>query len=159
MAQTQMLEGTGEELQRLLEQFPKERFRLVPLTSPETEKERNDAAVTEESPYDLLENYLGSLRETGAISPQTATLAWNAWKHISDENGKSLPEPDASSGPNGELLYTWDKGEHHLELELFADGRAEFFYRNRKTGKLWEAEYTLDATLHPDTKERLSVFI
>ena len=35
MAQTQMLEGTGEELQRLLQQFPKERFRLVHLTSPE----------------------------------------------------------------------------------------------------------------------------
>jgi len=32
VSQIQIFEGTGEELQRMLEKYPNERFRLVPLS-------------------------------------------------------------------------------------------------------------------------------
>lgn len=43
MAQPHVLEGTGEELQRMLAQFPHERFRLVPLPQTETTIDKNSA--------------------------------------------------------------------------------------------------------------------
>src|SRR5438034_355379 len=47
---------------------------------------------------------------------------------------KTVLVPDARPGPNGELLYSWDRDEHHLELEIFLDAPAEFFYENDTRG-------------------------
>ena len=65
MAQPQMLEGTGEELQRMLEQFPNERFRLVPLPVVNAQTEHNGSATEEGSLYDLLGDYVGSVEGNG----------------------------------------------------------------------------------------------
>ena len=65
MAQPQMLEGTGEELQRMLEQFPNERFRLVPLPVVDAENEQNGNAAEAGSLYDLLGDYVGSVEGNG----------------------------------------------------------------------------------------------
>lgn len=106
-----------------------------------------------------LNNYLGNIRDAGDIDPTTAAMAWDAWKALSEVTQRSLPVPDAAPGPNGELLYTWDKAEHHLELEFARDGSAEFFYRNRESGQLWGAEYTTGALLSQEVEEKLRIFI
>ncbi len=66
MAQSQILEGTGEELKRLLEQFPSERFRLIPLPVTDTENEPNVNALETGSLYDLLGDYVGCVEGSGA---------------------------------------------------------------------------------------------
>ena len=69
MAQPQMLEGTGEELQRMLAQFPHERFRLVPLPKTEATIEQNESNSEEGgSLYDLLGDYIGSVDGSGENS-------------------------------------------------------------------------------------------
>lgn len=66
MAQPQVLEGTGEELQRMLAQFPHERFRLVPLPETEATIEQSAGDVEEEgSLYELLGDYIGSVEGNG----------------------------------------------------------------------------------------------
>jgi len=66
MAPPQVLEGTGEELQRLLAQFPHERFRLVPLPAKEVTIEQSESSAEEAgSLYDLLGDYIGSVEGNG----------------------------------------------------------------------------------------------
>jgi hypothetical protein len=54
MVWPELIEGTGEELQQMLEHFPKSRFRLVPLPVTETQDEQSDAIAEGDSLYDLL---------------------------------------------------------------------------------------------------------
>jgi hypothetical protein len=57
MAQPKIIEGTGEELQDYLKQAPKERFRLIHLSSEEAQASEgnNGRSLTE-----ALKNYIGS---------------------------------------------------------------------------------------------------
>ncbi|MCW3097223.1 MAG: hypothetical protein JWL77_2841 [Chthonomonadaceae bacterium] len=74
MAQPQMLEGTGEELQRMLAQFPHERFRLIPLSEPEAESEQNENSSEETgSLYDLLGDYVGCVEGSGESNAARAS--------------------------------------------------------------------------------------
>jgi hypothetical protein len=65
MAQPPTLEGTGEELRRMLEQFPNERFRLVPLPVTEMDIVQNGMTAEAGSLYDLLGDYIGSVEGSG----------------------------------------------------------------------------------------------
>ncbi len=109
--------------------------------------------------FQMLNYYLVSVREAGDIDANTASIAWNAWKLLSGLMGKPLPVPDAAPGPDGQLLYAWNKEEHHLELEFFPNGPAEFFYLNRLSNETWEGEYIVDKPISQDVKARLKVFI
>ena len=105
-----------------------------------------------------LADYLRDVRESGDISNDTGELAWTAWRILWEGMAKRLPVPDAAAGPNGELLYAWNEGEHHLELEIFPNAPAEFFYRNRSTGKLWERPYRVGDPVSMEVREHLSLF-
>lgn len=91
--------------------------------------------------------------EAPLISEATAASSLAAWKALWSASGKRLSVPDACPGPDGQLLYTWDREEHHLELEIFPSGRGEFFYRNRKSGELWDwdLEYIVEDFIPPVT--------
>jgi hypothetical protein len=85
MAQPQMLEGTGEELQRLLAQFPHDRFRLVPLPVVGVENGQNGSTVEAGSLYDLLGDYVGSIEGNGENNAARASELFTdyvARKHI-----------------------------------------------------------------------------
>ncbi len=43
--------------------------------------------------------------------------------------------PGGMATPSGAYLLTWELEQHHLELELFTN-HWEWFYKNRKTGRL-----------------------
>lgn len=45
--------------------------------------------------------------------------------------------PAMCTGPNGQVMLSWDDNEHHLEVELLLNKPAEIFYRNRKTNETW----------------------
>lgn len=65
MALPQIYEGTGAEIQRLLEQYPNERFRLVPIPPTEAENRHNDNALEAGSLFDLLGDYVGCVEGNG----------------------------------------------------------------------------------------------
>ena len=52
------------------------------------------------------------------ITLGTATSARRAWQAIWQASGFSMPVPAACTGPDGEMFYSWDRGRHHLELEI-----------------------------------------
>jgi hypothetical protein len=72
--------------------------------------------------------------------------------------GFALPIPAACTGPDGQMLYTWDRGKHHLELEIIPGQSAEYFYRDRETGELWGEDYTIGDPLSPDAIRKLKLF-
>jgi hypothetical protein len=90
--------------------------------------------------------YLGRIAQTGEIAAHTATLALQVWNDLHKATS-SLPVPDAAPGPDRQLLYTWNQGEHHLEFEIFPAEPAEFFYLNRATHISWEESYVIGSTL------------
>jgi hypothetical protein len=93
------------------------------------------------------------------VSKQTADLARKAWSLLWQETGYVLPIPSACTGPDGQILYSWDKGEHHFEVEIIPGKPMEFFYRNRKTGELWGEEYTLGDSLPAEAAKKLKLFM
>jgi hypothetical protein len=109
-----------------------------------------------------LVKYLGSISKgrpgERSISPSTALLAYNLWVYLWSATGFKLPVPDACPGPDGQLLYTWDQGEHHLELEVFPEGASEFFYSNRVTNELWECDYRVTQPLPAEALVKLDLF-
>ncbi len=93
------------------------------------------------------------------ISPPMIDLAWSAWIALRDATSPTLPIPDACPGPDGELLYTWDREEHHFEAEVFPSGAVEFFYRNRLTDELWEHDGMIDDPIPESVIAKMSLFI
>ena len=64
------------------------------------------------------------------------------------------PLPDVGVSEK-ETLCTWNRAEHHLELEVFEEGAAEWFYRDRNSEALWEADWAQGESLPDGTAERL----
>jgi len=80
----------------------------------------------------LLE-YLRKQADDGALSDERLAEAVAAWERIR----AAVPGvmiPSACPGPDDSLLYTWHRGDHHMELELGPDVGCElpwWFYANR----------------------------
>jgi hypothetical protein len=98
--------------------------------------------------------YLGTVSAAGEITPSTAALALKFWNELR-RAVRGLPVPDAAPGPEGQLLYTWNRAEHHLEAEIFPNGSIEMFYRNRITGDLWGHDSTAGDALSEEVITRL----
>lgn len=105
--------------------------------------------------------YIGEIStgSTPLISPETAREAVLAWHLIWDASDRKMPIPVACTGPDGRLLYTWDHGEHHLELEFIPKMPAEFFYKNRRTRELWGEDYLVGDPIPPEAGKKLKSFI
>ena len=106
-----------------------------------------------------LVDYLNQCVDQELLTPHVARLAWNAWTALSNSTGNALLVPDACPGPDGELLYTWDRGEHHLELEIFADTPAELFYENELSGEIGEATLVIGEPVAAEVLNRLRLFV
>ena len=104
-----------------------------------------------------LEGYLTKIRDERLVSPAMAELAWTAWEQLSGNVG-DLAVPDACPGPDGQLLFSWEREPHYLELELFLDGPGEFFYRNDHTGALWQCEWRAGEPVPTEAAAKLALF-
>lgn len=124
--------------------------------SPKTEPKSNFYQVREHLAYLKRVSTQGT---PPLITTETATQARRAWWAVWEATGFALPVPAASSGPDGEMFYSWDRGWHHLELEIIPGQPAEFFYRNRVTGELWGADYIIGDPIPVDAINKLKLFI
>lgn len=100
-------------------------------------------------------HFIERAKQSQEIEPQTAAFAWDTWGLLNNTLSKALSVPDASYGPDGQFLFIWDKGEHHLELEIEPSGQAYFFYRNRSSGALWDSDYKVGEPLSHEIIEKL----
>jgi hypothetical protein len=106
-----------------------------------------------------LVDYLYQIVDQELVPPRLARLAWEAWSTLSNSVGNALLVPDACPGPDGQLLYTWDRDEHHLELEIFPDTPAEFFYENDATGHVWETQFDIGAPVSAEVLDKVRLFV
>lgn len=93
--------------------------------------------------------FLKKMVDIGEISNETAEEANKMWLLLSP----IILAPSVGVNANGKVLFNWDQGKHHLELEV---SPAEFFYRNRETGELW-SEY-FNGQLTEELSQKLNFF-
>jgi hypothetical protein len=106
-----------------------------------------------------LVDYLYGINDQELVTPRLARLAWQDWTSLSNGMSNALLVPDACPGPNGELFYTWDRDGHHLELEIFPDAPAEFFYENDGSGEVWEATFAIGEPVPPEALDKLQFVV
>ncbi len=99
-----------------------------------------------------------SAGERPSITLETAAKAMKAWNAIWIASGGLMPIPAACTGPDGEMFYSWDRGRHHLELEIIPGQHAEFFYRDRETEQLWGEDYNIGEPLSAEAIQKLQLF-
>jgi hypothetical protein len=139
---------------------------VVPSTATPVTARMNAVKVATGMPLpltDLVKEHLSYLREVSSpenplIKRATAWVAARAWLDCWEATGYALPVPVACTGPDGQMLYTWDRKEHHLELEITPSETPSFFYRNRQTGELWMEDYASEA-VSPEVLEKLKLFV
>lgn len=117
------------------------------------------ASMTYDHSVNQLLEYLRRAAAERAISWDTATQAWNIWLRLNEIVSERLSVPDAAPALGGQLIYTWDRGEHHLEVEIFPDAPSEFFYLNRETDEDWAADYIIGNAFPGELIEKLQLFI
>ncbi|QKQ75563.1 hypothetical protein [Nostoc sp. TCL240-02] len=114
-----------------------------------------------------LRTYLDSLRlranSTGIDGFTISVLdtAWQTWEKLKEyfsSKGLSLEVPDACPGESDNFMYTWSKGEHYLECEIFGNKEIEFFYQNRNTSEVWGEDTTLEQEFSAAVLEKAALF-
>jgi hypothetical protein len=104
-----------------------------------------------------LHSYLNALVNEKIVSSPLASTAWRWWQNAEGQFVGQLPVPSAAPGPDGQILYTWDKGENHLEVEFCGAEPATLFHMNRITGAA--SERTLSDHLKAEEKDLFSLFL
>jgi hypothetical protein len=99
-----------------------------------------------------------STGDDATITPETAVLASKAWNQICIASGGKMPVPAACTGSDGQMLYSWDRDRHHLELEIIPGNPAEFFYRDRHTKELWGENYNIGDPIPVEAIEKFRLF-
>jgi hypothetical protein len=101
-----------------------------------------------------------------SVSEALYTVIIKTWNLISSlVSGIELPE--ACSGYRDNFMFTWKNSNHYLEVEIFLDGRLEFFYRKlgiinalgiHNTEDLWGEDTALDTPLSSSIINKLLLF-
>jgi hypothetical protein len=105
-----------------------------------------------------LKSYLDMCISRLCIAPSVGRLAWKMWYKIDAESGGQLKIPNASPGPNGNILLTWDNGRHHFECEVESNLAIALFYADRIQHLAWELLTRLNEPLDTRVKRVLELF-
>lgn len=106
-----------------------------------------------------LYHYMMDQFNSGQIDRSTANLTLETWNRVAHATCNRLCVPDACPGSQGQMLLTWDRADHHLEIEIFPNGAIESFYRNRATAELWEEEYNAGVSITAGLSQKLDLFL
>lgn len=70
----------------------------------------------------------------------------------------NLQVPDACIGNSNQFMYTWIKGDHYLECEIFSSGEVEFFYKQKSSGTIWGEDTKIEHEFSTDILEKVQIF-
>jgi hypothetical protein len=102
--------------------------------------------------------YLERIVREGEISRQLSVAGWEVLLVMLDIVGPDLEIPDAITGVDGKLFYTWKRDAFYLELEMLPNGTGEFFCRNSESRDVWSEDFRLDQPLHLKAITKLRLF-
>ena len=99
-----------------------------------------------------------STGEEPAITPETASMATEAWRQIWLASGGRIPVPSACTNADGKVFYSWDSGRYHLDLDIVPGEPAGFFFCDRETDKYWCEDYQIGSPLPKEVVAQLGHF-
>lgn len=103
--------------------------------------------------------WLNKIHATGLIDDEVLVKAFKSWYQIGHLSNWIMPVPLGCTGPDGSLMYCWNKDEHHLELEFFPGKSSEWFYRNRATEQLMDfTDFEIGNPVPPKLLETMKLF-
>lgn len=121
--------------------------------------------MTEQEILEYLESHRKFTIEVDANDLVDTTI--KHWHFIRDSfkqlHGKNVTNPEVSFNGNEieylEMVLNWDKGEHHLDIEIF-DGRSNtyVYYVNQSTGEKESYWYILEEPLPEKLLIQLQLF-
>jgi hypothetical protein len=80
--------------------------------------------------------YLSGLAEPwGPLAAGCVQEIERLWECLRRQVPDRLGLPHAMATESGDLVMTWDRGSHHFEIEVFHDGRYDWFYLDRDSGE------------------------
>ena len=92
--------------------------------------------------------YLATLAQPrGPLTAEHAESVKRFWRHLRSLRSWNLPVPQAGPTEAPGFLLVWDRGRHHLEIEIYDDGTFDWFYRDRR-----DESYFGDDGLAPDAR-------
>lgn len=98
----------------------------------------------------------GTETEFTLLVLETAQQVWEELRRIFSSQNKCLEVPDACPGYQDNFMYTWSKGEHYLECEIFGNGAVEFFYRNNND--VWGEDINIGQEFSIEIIEKVALF-
>lgn len=121
----------------------------------------NDVSNDEFEIFDEITTFIEQLKkdtvEEGKVEYLTVCKAEQIWYTIIENFGYSIPVPIVSLGFEGEILFTFQKDEDYLEIEVCKD-KYILFFENRVTGEMEFNESFLSEQLFEHAKKYLASF-
>ncbi len=81
------------------------------------------------------------------------------WDSLQKRFSQPLPLPLTQPTTAGNIQLAWDAGRLYLEIDVRADGKLEWFFRDRDTNTLDGTEDEPESTVSPALFERLSTVV
>ncbi|WP_414528758.1 hypothetical protein [Nodularia chucula] len=115
--------------------------------------------------HQKLLDYIQSLHSEAIAGEETeftlsvlkkAEQVWDNLRSVFSSQNKCLEVPDACPGYNDNFMYTWSKGEHYLECEIFGSGEVEFFYRTNND--VWGEDIKVGQEFSTAIIEKVALF-
>lgn len=81
------------------------------------------------------------------------------WDSLQKRVAVQLPLPLTQPTTTGNIQLAWDAGRFYLEIDVRADGKLEWFFRDRDTNTLDGTEDEPESTVSPALLERLGIVV
>ena len=86
--------------------------------------------------------YLLNLSRQTGLPAMFEENAQSLWADLAEAASFLVPIPQAGPTAQDSFILSWNRSQWHFEIEIFADGRFEWFYRDRRSGVHAGAEGT-----------------
>jgi hypothetical protein len=159
---SQLYGREGQQLTKKLDKVTQDIRKYEPI-----QRLLKDLEEVNEKRHQDLQIYLDSLRSEAKSTGESEFtelvihMAWQVWERLRSHflsNDLCLEVPDACPGQRDNFMYTWSKGEHYFECEIFGSGEVEFFYRNRNSSEVWGEDTTLEQEFSTNILDRAALF-
>jgi len=84
--------------------------------------------------------YLEALKASGSSRDEQVSFVRDFFLQIRETIDDKFPLPHAGPTPDGAFQLVWDRGSHHIDIDIYQDGTFEWFYSNRLTNAFYGDE-------------------
>jgi hypothetical protein len=98
--------------------------------------------------------FIRQLHDGRHLTDEQAAAAPRLWARVRQLQPHLLP-PHTGIAEDGSLLMAWDRGHHHLDLEVLPNGTVEWFYLDRASDRAEGEDVEAGGDLPGDFTARL----